>query len=192
MNEDDDDCFNHHSWRNNVVIVFGTLSSLRLLQVWMSYVTHMNEEVITHMQASCHTYEWRSVSHICKSHVVRRLPVIIWMKRCITHMNEWCHTYERRGVSHCKSHTMSRLPVALILEINHIRLMHAHISMSHFTHINESCGAYEWVMQQVVFLWRLFWKSIQWVIWHTRTRHVTHMNDLCDISIRNHYLAWVL
>jgi len=24
---DDDDCFYYHSWRNNVVIVFGTLSS---------------------------------------------------------------------------------------------------------------------------------------------------------------------
>jgi len=57
MHEDDDDCFNYHFWRNNVVIVFGTLSSLRLLHVCMSYVTHMNEEVITHMQASCRTYE---------------------------------------------------------------------------------------------------------------------------------------
>jgi len=25
--EDDDDCFYYHSWRNNVVIAFGTLSS---------------------------------------------------------------------------------------------------------------------------------------------------------------------
>jgi len=25
---DDDDCFYYHSWRNNVVIAFGTLSSL--------------------------------------------------------------------------------------------------------------------------------------------------------------------
>ena len=26
-NQDDDDCFYYHSWRNNVVIAFGTLSS---------------------------------------------------------------------------------------------------------------------------------------------------------------------
>jgi len=30
---DDDDCFHYHSWRNKVVIAFGTLSSfLTLLQ----------------------------------------------------------------------------------------------------------------------------------------------------------------
>ena len=38
----------------------------------MSHVTHMNE--------SCHTYEW-VVSHI------------FWMSH-VTHMNESCHTYE--------------------------------------------------------------------------------------------------
>jgi len=27
LRPDDDDCFYYHSWRNNVVIVFGTLSS---------------------------------------------------------------------------------------------------------------------------------------------------------------------
>jgi len=30
--DDDDDCFYYHSWRNNVVIAFGTLSSF--VQVW--------------------------------------------------------------------------------------------------------------------------------------------------------------
>jgi len=39
--------------------------------IWMRHVTHMN--------ASCHTYEW-AMSHIWMSHV--------------THMNESCHTYE--------------------------------------------------------------------------------------------------
>jgi len=39
--------------------------------VWMSHVTHMN--------ASCHTYEW-DMPHMWMSHV--------------THMNESCHTYE--------------------------------------------------------------------------------------------------
>jgi hypothetical protein len=148
----------------------------RLSHICKRHVTHMNEKCITHMQESCS--ETSSNDHMNEG--------------CIIHMNESCHTYEWRGVSKCKSHTMSRLPVALILETNHIRLTHAHISMSHFTHINESCGAYEWVMQQVVFQWRLSWKSIQWVIWHTRTRHVTHMNELCHISSRNHYLAWVV
>jgi len=30
---DDDDCFYYHSWRNNVVIAFGTLSSLKVVCV---------------------------------------------------------------------------------------------------------------------------------------------------------------
>jgi len=31
----DDDCFYYHSWRNNVVIAFGTLSSLGLFsRIW--------------------------------------------------------------------------------------------------------------------------------------------------------------
>ena len=31
--DDDDDCFYYHSWRNNVVIAFGTLSSLDLIAI---------------------------------------------------------------------------------------------------------------------------------------------------------------
>jgi len=49
----------------------------------MSHVTHMNE--------SCHTYEW-VMSHI-------------WMS-CVTHMNELCHRYEW-GMSHTYEWVMS-------------------------------------------------------------------------------------
>jgi len=204
MNEDDDDCFNYHPWKNNVVIVFGTLSSLRLSHVWMSYVTHMNEKVITHIEASCRTYEWRSVSHIYKSHVVRRLPVIIWMKRCITHMNESCHTYEWRGVSHCKSHTMSRLPVALILEINHIRHTHAErdnvvywktnrkiindlqYTCTHITHINQSFHAYEWVVWRIRMSHAASSLSVAPILKVYSMGYMTHTNASC------HAYEWVM
>jgi len=46
--------------------------TLEPLLMWMSHVTHMNE--------SCHTYEW--------------VAAHTWMSR-VTHMNESCHTYER-------------------------------------------------------------------------------------------------
>ena len=158
----------------------------RLSHVWMSYVTHMNEEVyhtyasvmshvrmkkcVTHMQESCS--ETSSNDHMNEE--VYQVMSHIWMKRYITHMQE---SYSESSSSGAYFGNQSHETYA-------------------YTHINESFYAYswvvwrnEWVMQQVVFQWRLFWKSIQWVIWHTRTRHVTHMNDLCDISIRNHYLA---
>jgi len=44
-----------------------------MAHIWMSHGTHMNE--------SCHTYEW-AMSHIWMSHA--------------THMNNECDTYERR------------------------------------------------------------------------------------------------
>jgi len=40
----DDDCFYYHSWRNNVVIAFGTLSSLKLVGWWFEkihYTSHL-------------------------------------------------------------------------------------------------------------------------------------------------------
>ena len=61
--------------------------------IWMSRVTHMNE--------SCHTYEWVT-SHIWMSHVTLMneschtyewVMSHIWMSH-VTHMNESCHTYE--------------------------------------------------------------------------------------------------
>jgi len=43
-------------------------------------LSHIRMSHVTHMNASCHTYEW-FMSHIWMSHV--------------THTNESCHTYER-------------------------------------------------------------------------------------------------
>ena len=83
---------------------------------WMRHVTHMNEylarinesrhtrqrlELVTHMNESCHLYEW-VMSHIWMSHITHVNEsyhtcewVIsrMWMSH-ITHMNESCHTYE--------------------------------------------------------------------------------------------------
>ena len=59
--------------------------------IWMSHVTHMNE--------SCHTYEW-VMSHIWMSHVTHMnesrhtyewVMSHIWMSH-VTYMNESCHT----------------------------------------------------------------------------------------------------
>jgi len=70
-------------------IVKGKMFRLRLTR----YVTHMNE--------SCHTYEW-VMAHIWMSHGTHMNESLhthewvmahIWMSH-VTHMNESCHTYE--------------------------------------------------------------------------------------------------
>ena len=73
--------------------------------IWMSHVTHMNE--------SCHTYEWvmsrRHAIHL--RHLVLRLDTR-WRMSHVTHMNESCHTYEwvmsRRHAMHLR-HLVLRL-----------------------------------------------------------------------------------
>jgi len=79
-----------------------------------SHVTHMNE--------SCHTYEWVVVSHI-------------WMSRRVTHMNESCHTYEWVVVSHI---WMSRRVTHMNESSCHTYewVIVSHIWMSHVTHTN--------------------------------------------------------
>ena len=47
--------------------------------MWITHVTHVKSRHVTHINLSCHTYEW-VMSHIWMSHV--------------THMSESCHTHE--------------------------------------------------------------------------------------------------
>ena len=93
--------------------------------IWMSHVTHMNE--------SCHTYEW-VMKHIKMSHV--------------THIDESCDTYvwitmakyatvaiagEQKWMSH----------VPRIFEAwRTYEWVTAHVWMSHGIHMNESCRTY--------------------------------------------------
>ena len=84
---------------------------------WMSHVTHMNE--------SCHTYEW-VMSHTWMSHVTHMnetqhtsewVMLHIWM-RLSTLPNESCYTYEWDS---------------------------AHFRMSHVSHMNKARHEAEWV-----------------------------------------------
>ena len=71
------------------------------------HVTHMVASHVTHINESCHTYEW-VMSHIWMIHVTHmnrschtyewvvsneRVMSHIWMSH-VTRMNESCHTYE--------------------------------------------------------------------------------------------------
>ena len=80
----------------------------------MSYI-HMGH--VTHMNESCHTYEW-VMSHIWMSHVT------IWMRH-VTQISEPRHTYEW---------IMSHNRVISITEC-----VMSYIHMGHVTRKNESC-----------------------------------------------------
>jgi len=135
----------------------------------MSHVTHMNE--------SCHTYEW-VMSHIWMSHV--------------THMNESCHTYEwvmsPMWMSYvwapCEWVTCkwgkSRMWITRKNSYRH----HVRVggdAVSHTSAAEWSCHTCEWVMSHV-------WTSpvahvnepshtCGWVMSHIRMSRVTHVNS---------------
>ena len=93
----------------------------------MSHVTHINE--------SCHTYEW-VVTDIRMSYA--------------THMDEsWVmthtHTHRHRPESKLAAEwVMSHLWTSCVM---------SNIRMSHVTHVNESCHTYEWVMSCHTYEW---------------------------------------
>ena len=119
---------------------------MRHVTRWMSHVTHMN--------ASCHTYEWDtnwrvytpwiSVTYMNESCLrYECVTSHLWMSH-VPHINASCHTYK--------------------CVMSHVEWVMSHVWMSHVTHMNASCHTYEWDTN-----WRVYtpWKS------------VTHMNESC-------------
>ena len=107
---------------------------------------------VTHMNASCHTYEW-VMSHTWMVHVTHKWCHItrmdeschtydsfmlhIWMSY-VTYMNESCHTCEW-VTSHARmSHVTHEWVTSHMNESRHIW-------MSHVTHMNVARQMYEWV-----------------------------------------------
>jgi len=131
--------------------------------IWMSHVTHMNE--------SCHTYEW-VMSHI-------------WMS-LVTHMNESCHTYEW-VMSHIWMSTVSATHVnvfathyahcnTLQLTATHCNtLQHAATHCSTLQHTAKHCNTLQHTAIHVnVFATHT---NVFLCFWHVRISHSTHMND---------------
>ena len=122
--------------------------------IWMSHGTHMNE--------SCHTYEWVML-HIWISHV--------------THMNESCRTYEW---------VMAHIWMSYVRTYEWVM---SHIWVSHVTHMNESCHTYEWVLSHIwmshVTRMNESCHTYEWVISHVWMSLVTHMNESCHAARMN-------
>ena len=155
-------------YKKSNLLLFYKKSALWFLKVRV--MAHVNESWhhVTHMNESCHTYEW-VMSHKWVSHV--------------THTNESCHTYEW-VMSHTYKWVMSHIWVSHVtweINMSHIWMSHVtpmneswHVWMGHGTHeevmahLNESLhmgrshGKYEWIMAHV---------NESWHIWMS---HVTH------------------
>ena len=153
--------------------------------VWMSHVTHM--------KASCHTYEW-VMSHICMSHVTHMneschtyewVVSHIWMSH-VTHKNESCHTYE------C---VMTNMYISLVTQINesyHVCTCAFGVSclrLSNFMYEYESCGTSQSVIS-CIYVCVCVCLSVRVCVWVCL---VTHINESCgtcrrfmrDMSIRH-------
>ena len=165
----------------------------------MGHVTHMNE--------SCHTYEW--VSRIEMSHVDVRFEFEVYGFVCLGHnqyrflgfsqtavkmaqlycemchvtrMNQSCHTYE----------WVSRIYMSHVTHINES----CHTYDSVMSHMNESCHTYEWVMSHI-WMSHVTHMNQSYHIWMS---HVTHMNESCHIWMSHvthmhelcHTCEWVM
>ena len=87
-----------------------------MAHIWISHVTHMDE--------SCHTYEW-VMSHIWMSHV--------------TQVDESSHTYEWViPTAYCMWSIISSFSNRYLADRS-----------SHVTHMDESCHKYVWVMSHM-------------------------------------------
>ena len=128
--------------------------------IWMSHVTHMNE--------SCHTYEW-VMSHI-------------WMRH-VTNMNESCHTYE------C---VMSHIWMSHVTHMNEscqtYEWVMSHIWMTHSgllfkkdnAPVPESCHTYECVMSHLLMTHGAHMKFLVKGFFWTFVGHINLSNGCFD------------
>ena len=152
--------------------------------IWMSHVTHMNE--------SCHTYEW-VMSHIWMSHTTHMnastshtyewVMFHIWMSH-VTHMNESCHTWMRQHVTHmnksCHTHEWN------IPDITATNKKHTATPCNTLQHTATHCNTHECVnisriwMSHATHTDTASNHTYEWVTPHTWMRHnITHMNESC-------------
>jgi len=110
----------------------------------------------SHMNEACGTYKW-VMSHIWMSHAAHMQTSHV--------LHEACYSYEWGSIHKFMSYTwrlvMSHTWIIVHSERRHHVVHVSYMWMSHFTHMNESCHTYEWVMSHI-------WMS-----------HVTHMNESC-------------
>jgi len=108
-----------------------------LSHVWMSHVTHVDE--------SCHTYEW-VMSHMWMSHV--------------THVNESCHICEW-----VMSHVWMSYVTHTNDELNINEGFMCNIWKSHVPHYTWVMG-HIWMSYVMGHIWMSYVPHNEWVLWH--------------------------
>jgi len=193
--------------------------------IWIRHVTRMNESCLIHLKRSgfkgtvhyMGLLSWSHVTHTNKPrHAYVRIKSCIWTSRvihiwkvldsralCTMYCSlryELCHTW--RFMSCTRMSHVTDIWKALDLRARFkgtVRYMGL-LPLSHVTHMNESCHAYEWVMSRVrkshvTYIWKslglralcaiwVFWitwrlkescPTWQWVMSHIWMRRVSHM-----------------
>jgi len=150
-----------------------------MLHVWMSHVTHMND--------SCHTYEW--------------IMTNIWMRH-VSNLNESCHTYEWVMSHIWMSHGthMNEICCTDGWVTSHsdvtwlIYMCNMSHTMSGVSDMKESCLKYErvmyeykWVMTHVTWLMHIcnmshIMSGVSYInLCHVINLHLIHMNESCHV-----------
>ena len=126
-----------------------------------SHVTRMNDphqSHVTHMNEPCQTYEW-TISESC--HTCESVMFHVWIPTYGWVMSHVCITY----ITIMSHMWMSRVP-----------RMNSHKLMSHATHKNQSCHAYEWTTSELchTYKWvmsRVWIPKYEWAMSCTWTSH---------------------
>ena len=126
-----------------------------------SHVTRMNDphqSHVTHMNEPCQTYEW-TISESC--HTCESVMFHVWIPTYGWVMSHVCITY----ITIMSHMWMSRVP-----------RMNSHKWMSHATHKNQSCHAYEWTTSELchTYKWvmsRVWIPKYEWAMSCTWTSH---------------------
>jgi len=144
--------------------VWKWLFSTRMARIWISRVTPMNESCyadewevwhiwmsyVTHMNESCHADTWDVWRSVCASLMNYRLFYRALLQKRPIILVSWtcdliCDTYKS---CHADTWVMSRRYMRRVT-CDTYKWVTSHIWMSHVTQINETCGAYEWVMSLI-------------------------------------------
>jgi len=143
-----------------------------------SYISHRRMVYATHVDESCHTYEW-VMSHMGMGHVTRRAasnPNMRWREK------------QSRATRHSVQHIDESVK-------SHIWRSHvmSHKRMSHVAHMNESCLMWEWVISRLEIhqpqdkmARKTKSRDALSCVEHRWMGHVTHMKESC------HTYEWVM
>ena len=151
----------------------------QLYHILMSHVTHMNE--------SCHTYEW-VISHIRMNHVTHMDQSCHTYDWVMSHMHELCHTYEWAISQKWMGHFTYERGTSHMNASRQIWIRHVIYEWS-MSHMNE---AYQIWIRRVTYMnlipppfYKFKWREIHSRRWWLSRMPLIFIHDYCS-------LVWIL